>query len=495
MMKFRINDTEDITKIPSHMIVVNKFEDSDLEGDALVLDTSMNGALKNIVDEEGFTGKDNTCLMVHTLGSISGKKIALLGLGKKEEFTLDKVRRAAGVAVKKAEEAKAASIGFSPIKNEKLLPEDVIQAMVEGAALASYKFDKYLEKKEEKKDIEEIEFLTAKSAPLEQAIHWGVIISRAVNYTRDIVNEPANIVTPEVLAQKALELSEKPGLSCRILEQEEMEKMGMGAALAVARGSANPPRFIHITYTPSETAKSKIAIVGKGLTFDSGGLNIKVGDHMKTMKIDKSGACSVLGVMSALPDLQPKIEVHGIIAACENMPGSRSYRPDDILRAMNGKTIEVINTDAEGRLTLADALSYAITLKPDRIIDLATLTGACVIALGEFMTGVMGNNQTLIDEILENAKNAGEKMWQLPFDEQLKEKLKCDVADIKNLGDRYGGTITAGLFLENFVDSIPWVHLDIAGPSFNEKGWYYNPKGASGVAVRTLLKYLMVSSS
>jgi leucyl aminopeptidase len=275
------------------------------------------------------------------------------------------------------------------------------------------------------------------------------------------------------------------------LNEKEIAKLKMHAFLGVAQGSTNPPRFIHLTYRPrGRSTKKSIALIGKGITFDSGGLSLKPPASMVTMKIDKSGACTVLGVMQALPVIKPNVVVHGIIAAAENMPGGKAQRPDDIVRAMNGKSIEVLNTDAEGRLTLADALSYAVKLKPQRMIDMATLTGACVVALGEYTAGVMGNDKVFIEKLLEAADKTGERMWPLPFDENMKPNIKSPVADLKNIGNRWGGAITAGMFLEEFVGSTPWIHIDIAGPAFNEKGWGYNPGGATGVAVRTVLEYI-----
>jgi len=490
-MEFKILEQQ-INVIDCDCLVVGKYEDTPLDGEVLQLDQAMDRAISNVVEADDFKGKEGKCILIYTLGKITPKRIALVGLGKKNKTDLDTFRKAAGTAAIKAKEANARHVGFSIFTHENFSAHDVAQATVEGVALASYCFDRHKEKKEEnQKKIDTVSLISEKTPALETSMTTGTIASEGVNFARDIVNEPANIISPESLADIAFKLAKEDRVTCNVYEWDEMEAMGMGAALAVARGSANQPRFIHLTYTPEGTSSGKIALVGKGLTFDSGGLNIKTGEHMRFMKCDKSGACTVLGVFSVLPKLKPNKEVHGIIAAVENMPGGRAMRPDDILVAMNGKTIEVLNTDAEGRLTLADALSYAVKLKPDKIIDLATLTGACMVALGEYAAGVMGNNQEFIDEILKIAELAGERMWQLPFHEELRENIKSDFADLKNVGGRYGGSITAGMFLEDFVNSIPWVHLDIAGPAFNEKGWSYNPKGATGFGVRTLLRYLM----
>ncbi|RMD58975.1 MAG: leucyl aminopeptidase [Nitrospirae bacterium] len=493
-MEFKILK-KDILKTTYDAVVVGTFEDQPISGHLLEIDRAMDGALKAIMEEEGFKGKENSVLLIHTLNKIAPKRIIIAGLGKREEFNTEKVRRAAANGIKKAEDVKAKNIAALPFFYEHISREEVIQAMVEGMGLMTYKFDKHKEKKEEeKREIDTVEFITEDGDALKDALDRGLIITEAVNFVRDIVNEPANIITPKRLSEIALELSEKNKelLSCKVYGVDEIKKMGMGAFEAVAKGSDNPACFIHILYKPyNKTPKKKVAIVGKGLTFDSGGLNIKTGQHMRFMKTDKAGACAVLGVMSALPKLNIDVEVHGIIAAVENMPSGRAMKPDDIVTAKNGKTIEISNTDAEGRLTLADALCYTVEQKVDRIIDLATLTGACIIALGDYTVGVMGNNQDFIDEILKVSEAAGEHMWQLPFYDQMRDKIKSDVADLNNTGGRYGGAITAGMFLEHFVNSTPWVHMDIAGPAFNEKGWSYNPKGATGVGVRTLIRYLL----
>lgn len=492
-MEFKIVDRL-INEVDCDVLVVGKYEDVPLEGDALKLDQAMDGLVSYVVDAEDFKGKEGKCLLLYTMAKIKPSRVAVAGLGKKDKTTLDTFRKAAGTAAAKSKETNAKHIAFPVSAHEQFSAEDIAQAVVEGVGLAAYSFDRHKEKKDENhKTINTVSIIGKKTKELKTVVTVGENLFKGTNFARDIVNEPANIMNTEGLAEIAMKLANEEGITCKIYGQEEMEAMGMGAALAVAKGSANPPRFIHLTYTPQGTASGRTALVGKGLTFDSGGLNIKIGEHMRFMKCDKSGACTVLGVFSALPKLKPDKEVHGIIAAVENMPGSKAMRPDDILVAMNGKTIEVLNTDAEGRLTLADALSYAVKLKPDKIVDLATLTGSCMVALGEYAAGVMGNNQEFIDELLKVAELAGERMWQLPFHDELRDKLKSDVADLKNIGGRYGGTITAGMFLEPFVNSIPWVHIDIAGPAFNEKGWSYNPKGATGFGVRTLLRYLIKS--
>jgi leucyl aminopeptidase len=319
----------------------------------------------------------------------------------------------------------------------------------------------------------------------------GDIFGRATWFARDLVNGPANEVHPTHLARVAATVAKEAGLELRVLDRAECQKLGMGAFLGVAAGSAQPPRFLHLTYAPGGRRRKRVAIVGKGITFDSGGLDLKSADSMLRMKDDMSGAAAVLGVMRALPSLKPPVEVHGLIAATENMPSGGALRPGDVLRAMNGTTIEVGNTDAEGRLTLADAIGYAVSrVDADEIVDLATLTGACVVALGPLCTGLFASDARLAERLLAAGEAAGERIWQLPLIDEYREHLRSDVADVNNVGPRGGGAITAALFLREFAGDRPWAHLDIAGPAFVEKDTPLAPKGATGCAVRTILTYL-----
>jgi leucyl aminopeptidase len=297
---------------------------------------------------------------------------------------------------------------------------------------------------------------------------------------------------PKTLMERAKDIAKGVGsIRVRVYDKERLEKMGAGGLLGVAQGSIHEPYLVHMIYKPEKPAKKKLALVGKAVTFDSGGLSLKPSQYMETMKCDMGGSAAVLGAFASLADLKPSVEVHGIFGAAENMPSGEAIRPGDVLTAMNKKTIEVLNTDAEGRLTLADTLSYAVKQKPDAIIDLATLTGACVVALGEEITAVMGNNEALSEKVLAASKVTGEKMWPMPLEKNYKKLLKSDIADLKNIGGRYGGALTAGLFLQEFVQDVPWVHLDIAGPAFAERPMNaYTPKGASGHPVRTLLELI-----
>jgi leucyl aminopeptidase len=332
----------------------------------------------------------------------------------------------------------------------------------------------------------------AKIAPAERGLSEAHALAEATILARDLVNTPSADMTPAKLAEVAKTIAGKGRrIALKILDAAKMQKLGMRAALAVGKGSAHEPVGVHLIYRPKGKAKKRVAVVGKAVTFDSGGLSLKPADGMMTMKIDMAGAAAVLGLFQALPHFDPAIEVHGIFLAVENMPSGTAYRPGDVVKAMNGTTIEVLNTDAEGRVTLADALSYAKTLKPDAIIDLATLTGACVVALGEDISGLMANDRKLADRLLAAAKQTGEPLWELPLFQPYHDLIKSKVADIKNIGGRSAGAITAGLFLSHFVDKLPWAHLDIAGPSYAEKETRPDvPFGGTGCGVRLLVRYL-----
>ncbi|WP_448587727.1 leucyl aminopeptidase [Thermocrinis sp.] len=452
------------------------------------------GSLKEevsvLAQAENFKGKEDTTAKVNLLKDGEVLTFYLAGLGKKDKVGLDSFRRASALLVKRAKKDR---IGSLRIYAGEELSEKVSQAITEGAILGTYSFEKYKTKKEEEKsEVSKVEIYKGD----EKGIWIGKVLAEAQNYVRDLVNEPGNVINPITLAQKAKELAEEYGLECKIYDEEEIQKMGMMALWSVGKGSATPPRFIHLAYKP-ENAKDRIVFVGKGLTFDSGGLNIKTGDYMRTMKMDKSGACAVLGILRAVAQLKLPIEVHGIIGAAENMPSGTAYRPDDIIRAMNGKTIEIDNTDAEGRVTLADALSYASNLEPSKIIDLATLTGACIVALGEYTAGLFTNDDEFGDEFLKVSKETGERLWKLPMDDKrLREKIKKGDGDVLNSGGRYGGAITAAMFLEEFVkEGIKWIHLDIAGPAYLKEDFGYYSKGATGFGLRTCVEYLIRNHS
>ena len=457
---------DDVKNVPCEVLVINKFEGEK---------TSQELANTYAVDKDHFEGKFGETYLLHTFGQIPADKILVVGFGKKEEFDADKMRLAVSKAVKKLQQihAKNACFDFDVMC-------DYGKSAAIGAMIADYAFDKY--KTEKATRVDEITF--AKFS--EKEIKEGIVFGDAMKFARDLANEPADFATPSKLAEIASNLD---GITTKIYDKEEIERMGMGAYLAVGKGSIQPPKFIHMKYT-GKNAKKKFALIGKGICFDSGGLDIKPPASMLTMRDDMSGAACVLAVMRALTALEPDVEVHGIIAACENMPSGSSYKPGDILRAKNGKTIEVDNTDAEGRLTLADALCYACELGVDEVIDIATLTGACVVALGSTVAGIMGNDEDMISVLIRTAKNSGEKFWELPLFPEYKDSLKSDIADMKNTGSRQGGASIAGVFLKEFVDGPKWAHIDIAGTAFLEKPQKEFIAGATGAGVRTLLNYV-----
>ena len=368
--------------------------------------------------------------------------------------------------------------------------------LAEGALLAEYAFEKYktqVEPVEKPEPLEELLVHGADAASLEK----GSLRAAAQNYARDLANEPGNVISPAALAGKALAMAEEWGLDCEVLDETRMREMGMNGILSVGSGSHNPPRLVHLAYRPEGVSKGRVAFVGKGITFDSGGLNIKPGDYMRSMKGDKTGACNVLAVMRAVAGTRPDFEVHGFAGAAENMPGGGAYRPDDVIRMFNGKTVEVDNTDAEGRVVLGDVLAYASGSKPSVIIDMATLTGACVVALGPYTAGAFGNDRELVASFREASAKTGERFWELPMDDdRLKKKIRSEIADVLNSGGRYGGAITAAMFLREFVgEGIKWLHLDIAGVDTSDEEYGYYRKGATGFGVRTCLEWLEMRMS
>ncbi len=462
-----IKVTQNVTDTPCEVLVIGKFEGEK---------TSLDFVNKYVVEKDNFEGKLGETYVIHTLGQLPQEKVLVVGCGKKEEFDGNKMREVSAKAVKKLQQIKAKKACFDFDINK-----DFGKSAAIGALIADYYYDKY---KSEKKDrVDEITFAGFSN----EQVNEGIIFGETMKFTRDLANEPAQNATPAKLAEIAKNLD---GIETKIYDREECEKMGMGAFLAVGQGSIQPPKFIHMKYS-CNNPKKRIALIGKGICFDSGGLDIKPPSSMLTMKDDMSGAACILGIMSALSKLQPQIEVHGIIAACENMPSGSSYKPGDILTAKNGKTIEVDNTDAEGRLTLADALCYACELKVDEVIDIATLTGACMVALGNTVSGIMGNNEELIQELIKTGEESGEKYWQLPMYKDYFNGLKSDIADMKNTGSRYGGASAAGVFLQEFVEGVKWAHIDVAGTAYLEKPQNEFIAGATGVGVRTLLNYVI----
>lgn len=463
-----------------------------LSGEWLKVSDRFSGLLQELIEEADFAGKEGTSGVIRIGKNADVRKLGIVGLGPTSKLTPEGLRRAAATAAKLAKKEKCSSLGLSfPTWNGD--PAMTAQVLAEGATLALHKDDRFKSEDDDKAvAVDQVELLDlagqTHALELAQQVCDGVILAR------ELVSAPANVVTPETLAATAQEMASTYGLELEVLEREDCEKLGMGAYLGVAQASDLPPKFIHLTYKPSGTPKRKLAIVGKGLTFDSGGLNLKpTGSGIETMKIDMGGAAATFGAAKAIAQIKPDVEVHFISAACENMISGRAMHPGDILTASNGKTIEINNTDAEGRLTLADALVFADKLGVDAIVDLATLTGACMIALGDDIAGLFTPADDLSAELSQAAAAAGEKLWQMPMEEKYFEGMKSIVADMKNTGPRPGGAITAALFLKQFVKDTPWAHLDVAGPVWSEKEGAYNNPGGTGYGVRTLVQWVLAS--
>ncbi len=487
-MEFNLTK-EAVLKLKADALVLGIFKGQKYSGAVKSVNDKLDGAIKNLSNEESFEADlGQSVMLTRTFGKIGSKRVLLVGLGEKSKFSANVLRKAGTLIMNKIRNISETAI----ISPEFTTDSGNVSALTEGLLLGSYEFSKYKTDKVPQKKIEKVIFSTnlIKASSFEVEVEFAKLIADSTNLARDLVNEPPIYLTPSKLAETASKLAEEVGLECEIYDYQEIEKRGMAGLMAVSSGSEEPPRFIHLVYEPQRNTKKSIAIVGKGITFDSGGLCLKPPDSMRTMKMDMGGSAVVLGVMKAIAKLKPSIRVHGLIASSENMTGGKAYKPDDVIKAYNGKTIEVINTDAEGRVVLSDALSYAVELKVDEIIDLATLTGACMVGLGSYTAGVMGNNQKLIDKIRKASDLVGEKTWQLPMDDELRAEISSNVADIKNAGSRMGGAITAAMFLENFVGDVPWVHIDIAGPAFMEKQSEWVPKGGTGFGVRTIIKYL-----
>jgi leucyl aminopeptidase len=475
------------------LLVGKHAEESRLSPGLQTLDAALGGQLARVLAAEKFEGKPGQLSYFFRGSGIRAERVMVVGIGAKKTYGADAVRRAAAAGVRRARDLGARSVAV-------VMPPDGIPArlrshvVVEGAALGTYRFDRYLKDKSDKaiETLTVVENERRSQAAARDGLGLGELTAAGVCLARDLVNEPANVVTPTYLAERAAEIAQAGKLDLKVLEREDCEKLGMGAYLGVAQGSLQPPKFIHLTYAPGRRARKRVVVIGKGVTFDSGGLDLKSADGMLRMKDDMAGAATVLGVFHALPRLRLPIEVHGLIAATENMPSGTAQRPGDIVRAMNALTVEIGNTDAEGRLTLADALVYAAReIKPDEMLDLATLTGAVVIALGQQITGIMGSHDGVVNRILGASEEAGERMWRLPLHDEYKEGLKSDIADLNNISSQRGaGSIIGGLFMREFTGGVPWAHLDIAGTAFSERDWALGPKGATGVGVRTILAYL-----
>ena len=477
------------------LLVVGVFEGENDFSQSKELDPAVFASIKESLENKEFRGTFGSSVLVFTLGRGPMKKIMLLGLGKREKFVDESARLCAGKAAHKAKELGVKEFTILQFSN---LDEGLVEAMTEGAALALYTFDKYKapdSNKDPLSKVEEVTILINSDSPKFQSIaERASVVVEAVNFCRDIGNLPPNDCSPAQLAAIASSVAQDLGLKSRVIDRYELENMGMGGIVAVGKGSNNPPKLIILEYAGAPSDQKPYMLVGKAVTFDTGGISIKPGEKMDEMKFDKCGGCTVLAVMRAAASLKLAVNIVAIVPAVENMPSSTSYRPGDIIKMYNGKTVEVLNTDAEGRMILADALAYGIaTYSPKAVIDLATLTGAAIIALGSNVAALVGTNKQLTDRLRKLSDKTGEKMWELPLYEEFHDQIKSTYADIRNIGGRPGGAITAAAFLSNFVNGVPWTHIDIAGTAWTQDGTFersYNPKGATGFGVRTLVRLL-----
>jgi leucyl aminopeptidase len=485
----------DITQVEADAVVVNLFEDVEQpSGATAAVDQTLDGVISSLINRGEVRGKFGEVNVVHTFGKLPARIVAVAGLGKRRDFNVDKARGVAGEfcrALRKLSCRKIATIVHGTGAGGMELGASA-EAIVEGALLGLYQFTKY--KKPEYEDIEEMLVVVRGESDvpiLDRAVRRGKVMAEATNLARDMVDEPANHMTPSQMAESAKEIAGRYGLELQVFEVEDMERMGMGALLGVAKGTSQRPKLITLSYKGDERSEKTLGFLGKGITFDSGGISIKPSEGMSEMKGDMAGAAAVMAAVGAIAELKLRVNVTAVAPVTENLPSGTALKPGDVLKAMNGKTIEVISTDAEGRLILADALSYAQKLGLSPLIDLATLTGACRIALGTFYSGLFTNDQDLADMVLRAAERTGERVWQMPMPPEYKEQIKSEVADVKNVGNRYGGAITAALFLAEFIDGTPWAHIDIAGPASSSKESGYLVKGATGFGVRTLVEFAL----
>jgi leucyl aminopeptidase len=472
------------------------FEEADpIQGRIAELDQAANGLLRNLAKSGELTGKTLEMTLVHAPAGLKAARLLLIGAGKREQFTSATLRKIAGAALRYLKARSIKQIVF--LVRENNATEEFTQAIVEGALAANFESDKYKTEKKNDKSIDTVlltGYSDAERAAVDKALARGRIIADAQNWARDLINEPSNKLTPKILAEKAEAMAKQAGLAVEILDEKRITDLKMGALLSVAQGGPEPPRVIVVTYTPANPKPGApvIGLIGKAVTFDTGGISIKPAEGMEKMKYDMAGGATMLGVMRALAALKPNVKVICVVPSTENMPGGKAQKPGDIQTAMSGKTIEVLNTDAEGRLILADGIHYAKQLGATHLIDAATLTGAIVVALANVNAGVFGSDQPFTDKLLASSKTAGEKMWQMPIDDDYREFIKGTVADIQNIGSgKGGGAITGAMFIKEFTGDSPWIHLDIAGTAWNDDAKPWLAKGPTGVALRTLVHLVM----
>ena len=488
VIKFKDQSPE---KIKTPLLAIPVKEQGLKESVIQLLDRQLKGRLSERIEKSRFTGAQGSALLHPTEGRIPASYLLLLGMGKENEIESHTWRRSAARASKEAAGIWAQEIDFflPPFGD----PAKISGPIAECTLLSSYQFHKYRSDDKRPQPLRTFNLVKSgfrRTLDTDSALRLAQGLTPGVFLARDLINEPPSISTATYLAEQAMHYCRSQRVKVEVWGKKKIEAMKLAGLLAVNRGSQEEPRFIIIRYQPSGRTKKNVALIGKGITFDSGGLSLKPSKAMETMKLDMSGAAAIIGTMSVIAALNPQVDVTGYIPTTDNLPSGTAQKPGDIIRYLNGKTVEVLNTDAEGRLILADALALAAQEKPDCIINLATLTGACVVALGTEVAGIFGNDQPLVDQLIRCGREAGEKLWQLPLVKEYREDIKSSIADIKNVGGSSGGAITAALFLQEFVANRPWAHLDIAGPAFVEKENPISPRGGTGFGVLTLLKFL-----
>jgi leucyl aminopeptidase len=471
-------ETNAVPQVDSDALVIVGFEGTPPE-------TAAADQVKELYDSGEFSGKALEIAILHRPAGLKAKRLVLAGGGKRERFDSSELRKLAGAVLRSLKTKGIRTIVLA--LDEPFHSDDFAAAAIEGAILADLEADRY--KTDPKKNEKQVASFAVLGGS-QSALHRGRILAEAQNFTRSLANEPANVLTPTLLADRARQMASEYGLECEVLDPDRMRQLGMGALLGVAQGSAEPPALIVLRYRPAMAPASKdhLGLIGKGVTFDTGGISIKPADGMEKMRYDMAGGAAVLGAMRAIAQLKPAIPVTGVVPTVENMPGSKAQRPGDIVTSLSGKTVEVLNTDAEGRLILIDALTYAQRLGCTHLVDVATLTGAIVVALGNINIGAFTNNEAFCGKLLSASKAEGEKTWQMPMDEEYKELLKSSFADLHNIGGRSGGSITAAWFIRDFVDETPWIHLDVAGTAWLDDAKPYMAKGATGVTLRTFVR-------
>src|ERR687886_1887926 len=500
MVQIKVERSRIDQKKKISILVIGIFENEHDFTQLNEVDPSLATTVDEIINNKEFKGVLGSNIILYTMGNGAIKKVMLIGLGKREKFTNETARIIAGKAALKAKEMGLTDISVIPFSNK--LDEGLIEAIAEGILLSLYSFKQYKTNDEASNSsgLRQVTLITnSESSNYQEIINHVNLVIQAVFFARDLGNLPPNECSPAYLANVATSLGNEYQMKTRIIERYEMESIKLAGIVAVGKGSNNPPKMIIVEYNGAHGEQRPYLLAGKAVTFDTGGISLKPGDKMDEMKFDKCGGCTVLGILKAASSLKIPVNIVGIIPCVENMPSATSYRPGDIIQMHNGKTVEVLNTDAEGRIILADAISYGISsYNPKAIIDLATLTGACIIALGANVAAAIGTSKELITNLTRISQETGEKIWELPLFDEYHDQLRSNVADIKNIGGRPGGAITAAAFLSNFTDNIPWVHLDIAGTAWTQEGTYersYNPKGATGFGLRTIVKLLKEESS